>query len=194
MHASLLSLATFHWIQPILSLGYQRPLQANDLWKLDKDRLVGPLSDQILSSFRRRQIKAKEWNAKVASGEVKPGFLKRKILYPMRNSVGAGSRDGKKEAGLGGALYDVMGRKYMSAGYFKIIADALSVTTPLVTKTLIQFGTQAYYSRRGVPGFNDPNIGRGIGAAFGLLLMSLVSSLCLHQVSFALPLRSCVFY
>lgn len=55
------------------------------------------------------------------------------------------------------------------------------VTSPLVTKALINFGTQAYYAHRGVPGYSPPNVGRGVGLAIGLWLMQLVTALSVHQ-------------
>lgn len=58
----------------------------------------------------------------------------------------------------------------------------LQVTAPLVTKALIQFGSRAYYARRGVPGVTEDPIGRGIGLAIGLWLMLVVAALCIHGV------------
>jgi hypothetical protein len=67
------------------------------------------------------------------------------------------------------------------AGALKIVSDGLTVTSPLVTRALITFATDAYYAHRGVPGFTSPSIGRGIGLAFGLWAMQIVAALCLHS-------------
>jgi len=46
------------------------------------------------------------------------------------------------------------------------------------------YGTDVYYARRGVPGFTEPHIANGYGAAVGLLGMIIVSSLALHHFFF----------
>jgi hypothetical protein len=72
--------------------------------------------------------------------------------------------------------------RFWGGGVLKVVSDTLQVTAPLVTKALIQFGSNAYYARQGVPGVADPSVGRGIGLVFGLWAMLVFSSLCLHQV------------
>jgi ATP-binding cassette subfamily C (CFTR/MRP) protein 1 len=57
----------------------------------------------------------------------------------------------------------------------------LTVTSPLVTRALITFATDAYASHRGIPGYEAKPIGVGIGLAFGLWGMQICSSLCLHS-------------
>lgn len=181
--ANIFSILTFHWMQPMLSLGNKRPLQATDLWQLDPSREVEHLADQFLDNFHRRREEAAEWNKKIKSGEIKPTYWQKHVSWPFKNKFGIQRKDGTYEAGLFMALNDVFGFKFWSAGFIKVAADSLQVTTPLVTKIIIQYGTSAYYSRRGVPGFTEDPIGRGVGAAVGLLCMLVVSSLLLHQVS-----------
>lgn len=180
--ANIFSILTFHWMQPMLSLGNKRPLLATDLWKLDSSREVEHLADRFLESFDRRQRQSIEWNDKIKKGEYKPSFWQKHVSWPVKNKFGIQKKDGTYQAGLFMALNDVFGFKFWSAGLIKVLADSLQVTTPLVTKVIIQYGTSAYYSRRGVPGFTEDPIGVGVGAAVGLLCMLVVSSLLLHQV------------
>lgn len=63
----------------------------------------------------------------------------------------------------------------------KVVGDVAQVTSPLVTKALINFGTQSYYSHRGVPGYTNPHVGLGVGLAFALWIMQIISSLSIHQ-------------
>jgi len=179
--ANFISTITFWWITPMLSLGNKRPLQAPDLWKLDRSRQVEFLADEFLASFRKRQADAAVWNRKIKSGEIKPNFFQKHVTYPFKNKLGIQKKDGTYEAGLFMALNDILGFKFWTAGLLKVAADSLTVTTPLVTKIIINFGSSAYYSRRGVPGFEAEPIGRGVGAAVGLLCMLLTASLLLHQ-------------
>lgn len=180
--ANIFSILTFHWMQPMLSLGNKRPLLATDLWKLDSSREVEQLADRFLESFDRRRQEAAEWNDKISKGEYKPSYWQKHVSWPLKNKFGIQKKDGTYQAGLFMALNDVFGFKFWSAGFIKVIADSLQVTTPLVTKVIIQYGTSAYYSRRGVPGYEEQPIGVGVGAAVGLLCMLVCSSLLLHQV------------
>ncbi|KAF8812992.1 hypothetical protein BYT27DRAFT_6393896 [Phlegmacium glaucopus] len=49
--AGFFSLITFSWITPLLSLGYARPLEATDLYKLQSERSAAYIADQITESF-----------------------------------------------------------------------------------------------------------------------------------------------
>ena len=63
--ASFLSLLTFQWMAPLMRIGYQRPLELNDIWLVNPDRTAGLLSDKLRSSFNKR----------VARGERYPLFF-----------------------------------------------------------------------------------------------------------------------
>ena len=52
--ASFLSLLTFQWMAPIMSVGYQRPLELNDIWLVNPKRGAEPLSAKLTASFERR--------------------------------------------------------------------------------------------------------------------------------------------
>lgn len=71
--------------------------------------------------------------------------------------------------------------RFWLAGLLKIISDGLNVTSPLVTRALITYGTGVYFADRNVPGYTADSIGVGIGLAFGLWAMQIVASFCLHH-------------
>ena len=52
--ASFLSLLTFQWMAPIMRVGYQRPLELNDIWLVNPDRRVELLADRLRTSFSKR--------------------------------------------------------------------------------------------------------------------------------------------
>lgn len=114
-------------------LGYQRTLQATDLWKVDETRETRRLSSTLDAAWDRRRAEADAWNAQLLSGEIKPRILKR--LQWSLLSLSAGARyaerrssyetrwrelDGKKEASLAWALNDTLGHFFWSAGAFKV--------------------------------------------------------------------------
>ncbi|KAL8938942.1 MAG: hypothetical protein Q9216_003628 [Gyalolechia sp. 2 TL-2023] len=53
-HAPLFSLLTWQWMAPIMHVGYQRPLELNDIWLVNPDREAGVLAKRLGASFRRR--------------------------------------------------------------------------------------------------------------------------------------------
>ena len=52
--ASFLSLLTFQWMAPLMSTGYQRPLELNDIWLVNPNRAAPVLSSNLNTSFKRR--------------------------------------------------------------------------------------------------------------------------------------------
>jgi ATP-binding cassette subfamily C (CFTR/MRP) protein 1 len=156
-------------------------LQAEDLWKLDPSRECHDLADRFITAVEKRLAEDKIWNERLRSGDYKPAFLRKRIWWPFKAFFGFGQKDGSAKAGLFLALNDVFGRRFWLAGCIKVLSDGITTTTPLVTKALILFGTEAYYTRRGVPGYSEPELGRGVGLALGLFFMIVSGSLLLHQ-------------
>ncbi|GAA6063571.1 hypothetical protein JCM10212_003150 [Sporobolomyces blumeae] len=172
--ANWLSILTFHWMQPMLTTGYQRTLVPTDLWRMNEDFEAGHLSDQLMANFEKRRAKVEAWNKALEDGSFKPGPIRR-LWWKLRKT------DGKRKVGLAKALSDTFFYRFWLAGLLKIISDGLNVTSPLVTRALITYGTGVYYANRGVPGFTADPIGVGIGLAFGLWGMQIVASFCLHH-------------
>lgn len=75
VRANYLSELTYQFITPIMILGYRRPLEATDLWKMDKTRQAETLSTQLNENFERRRKRAEERNRKIENGEINPDFL-----------------------------------------------------------------------------------------------------------------------
>ena len=135
--AGLFSLITFSWITSLLSLGYARPLEATDLYKLQSERSAAHIADKITESFAQRLIFANEYNEKLANGEIKPGI---KALWwtilGNREAKEKKWRDetGRKRASIVLAMNDSVKWWFWSAGFFKVIGDSAQVTSPLVVK------------------------------------------------------------
>ncbi|SCV70351.1 BQ2448_1745 [Microbotryum intermedium] len=180
-NSSWLSVMTFAWIQPLLVLGYKRQLAVTDLPKMDKTRESALLADRFLEHFERRKNKAKAWNAALEDGSYTPRRLQKMRWRLWHRMTGFGSPDGKREIGLAWALSDVFFWEFWSAGLFKVVGDLAQVTSPLVTKQIIHYVTQAHQAARGVQGDEMPSIGRGVGLAIGLFFMQLVYSVCTAQ-------------
>ncbi|GAA6012116.1 hypothetical protein JCM10207_005134 [Rhodosporidiobolus poonsookiae] len=178
-HANWLSKITFLWIQPMLTTGYQRTLVPTDLWRIPETMESGYLADKLMANFNKRRAKVEAWNKALEDGSFKPSAL-RKLGWRIGKTFG-GSGDGKRKVGLAMAISDTFFWTFWSAGVLKVVSDGLLITSPLVTRALITFGTDAYYAHRNIPGYESPAIGEGIGLSFGLWGMQLAAAFCLHN-------------
>lgn len=53
-NASFLSIVLFHWITPLMTVGYKRTLELNDIWMVNPDRSSETLVTKLMASFKRR--------------------------------------------------------------------------------------------------------------------------------------------
>ncbi|EKM58203.1 uncharacterized protein PHACADRAFT_116921 [Phanerochaete carnosa HHB-10118-sp] len=182
--AGWFNIVTFGWIMPLLALGYARPLEASDLYKLHENRSAAVIAEKINKSFEARRQRADEYNARLASGEVSPGW--RRVWWALRRNRAERERqwrekDGRKKPSLTLAINDSVKFWFWSGGVMKVSGDIANILTPLVVKALINFATESYTAfNQGSTG-DIPPIGKGIGLAFVLLAMQLFSSLGQHH-------------
>ncbi|PPQ64144.1 hypothetical protein CVT24_008774 [Panaeolus cyanescens] len=180
--AGLLSIITFGWITPLLSLGYARPLEGPDLWRLQPDRGAAHIADEITASFERRLKQASEYNTRLANGEIKPGL--KGLWWSIRGNREAKEKEwrektGRKKASLVWAMNDSVKWWFWSGGLLKVVGDTAQVTSPLVVKAIINFASESFIGHR--TGQPVPPIGKGIGLTFALLVLQVIASLCTHH-------------
>ena len=53
-NAGLFSRLSWQWMAPIMHVGYQRPLELNDIWLVNPDREAGLLAKKLGASFKKR--------------------------------------------------------------------------------------------------------------------------------------------
>ena len=171
-----------------MTLGYQRTLQAPDLWKMDSTRECGVLSRGFDDAWARRCAVAEEWNARLEKGEVNPSMMTR-VRWLFTSLHGGPDtkeserrwrvKDGRKEPSIAGALNDVLGWTFWSGGLFKVVGDTSQLMSPLLVRALIQFAQERGAAM--ATGSNPPALGRGVGMAIGMFLLVVLTSLCQHQ-------------
>ncbi|MBW0469278.1 hypothetical protein O181_008993 [Austropuccinia psidii MF-1] len=156
--ANFLSILTFQWFQPLVSKGFQRPLLETDLWALDNKRHSDVMSDRLLENYRKRQKLAQDVSSSKKSEKKCQKFL------------------------LAQALNDTFLKEFWTSAIFKLLSDALNVSSPLMTKALIDYGSRVYlYHLQPDKASLPPSRAQGYTLAFGLFLMQLFSSVFLHQ-------------
>ncbi|KAF8273331.1 P-loop containing nucleoside triphosphate hydrolase protein [Lactarius quietus] len=183
MTAGWFSILTFGWMNSLMTLGYARPLEASDLWKLQDHRSSQVIAHAILDSFEARRKEADEYNARLANGEIKPP-LRLRLMSALRRDGEERLRkwmekDGRKQPSLTLAINDSVKWWFWSGGMLKVIGDTAQVLSPLILKSLVNFSTDSYVAHR--KGLQAPGIGRGIALAIGLAILQLFGSLCQHH-------------
>ncbi|KAK0204702.1 P-loop containing nucleoside triphosphate hydrolase protein [Desarmillaria ectypa] len=183
-HANWFEILTFGWITGLLALGYARPLEASDLYKLQDDRGAAFIGEQIITSFEKRRLAAAEYNRRLLNGDVKPGM--RALWWSLRGNRAKRERkwrekEGQRKPSLVFAMNDSIKWWFWSAGILKVLGDTAQVTSPLIVKAIINFATDSYAGHRTGDYASIPPVGRGIGLTFGLLGLQVVSSLCTHH-------------
>ncbi|KAF2854807.1 hypothetical protein T440DRAFT_496167 [Plenodomus tracheiphilus IPT5] len=58
--AGLLSKLSWQWMQPLMRVGYKRPLERNDIWTVNPDRSADFMAQKLEASFQRRRAEGKE--------------------------------------------------------------------------------------------------------------------------------------
>jgi hypothetical protein len=138
MTAGWFSLLTFGWMNSLMILGYARPLEASDLWKLQDHRSAGVIAETILNSFDARRKKAEEYNARLANGEIKPPLSLRVMSWVRGDGEERLKRwrekDGKAQPSLTWAMNDAVKWWFWSSGVLKVISDTAQITSPLILK------------------------------------------------------------
>lgn len=181
--ASIFSLVTFGWMTHILSLGYRRPLEASDLYKLQDSRASALIAQRINDSYDSRAVKAATYNAKLAAGEIKPS-IRQRVWWTVRGNYDEREKkwrekDGRQRASLLYAMNDSVFWFFWSGAILKVMGDTAQITSPLVVKAIINFATSSYTAHR--TGEPLPGAGKGYGLAVTLLLMQVITSICTHH-------------
>lgn len=182
--ANIWDLVTFGWVTSLLSLGYVRPLEAPDLYKLQDHRSCAVIADKLTKSFERRHAEAEAYNARLAAGEIKPGL--KALWWTIQGKRAEREKEwrensGKKRASLILAMNDSIKWWFWTGGVMKLTADIATVLSPLIVKALINFSTDSYNAHLAGDSQNAPPVGKGIGLAFALLAIQVLSSVCTHH-------------
>ncbi|KAI1765555.1 ATP-binding cassette transporter protein YOR1-like protein [Hypoxylon sp. FL1150] len=59
--AGFLSKLTFQWMAPLMSVGYKRPLEQDDIWLVNPDRTAEKMTTKVRASFERRTKKNEKY-------------------------------------------------------------------------------------------------------------------------------------
>ncbi|PYH40482.1 ATP-binding cassette transporter YOR1 [Aspergillus saccharolyticus JOP 1030-1] len=77
------------------------------------------------------------------------------------------------------ALFDTFRRDFIVGGICQVVSMILAVVTPYLVRNLTSYAMDAYAAHHG--NHPKPDLGRGLGIAFGIPVMQAVQTLCLSQ-------------
>lgn len=170
--ASFLSKITFWWISGLMILGYKRPLEAKDLWSLNKEDMSAEVVPVLTNNWAKEYVRAKKQPLKM-------------VYSPQKNEKRGNSNcDVTEEAealivrpppkivepSLFKVLYKTFGPYFLMSFLFKAIHDIMMFAGPEILKLLIRFVTDK----------NAPDW-HGYFYTVLLFLSACVQTLILHQ-------------
>ncbi|KAL0576170.1 hypothetical protein V5O48_005811 [Marasmius crinis-equi] len=177
--ASWFSYITFSWMTSILALGYARPLETTDLYRLDDSRSAEVYAERIVESFERRKREADEYNQSLEDGTAKPPALRNfwwTMLGKKEERAQSWRNEAKrKEPSLALACNDAVFWWFGFGGLCRLLADVGTMTSPLLVKAIIAFARDSHEKLSA--GESLPSIGPGVGLALGLWAVQISISL-----------------
>ncbi|KAL2915615.1 hypothetical protein HK105_204800 [Polyrhizophydium stewartii] len=162
--ASVVSKLLFLWMDPVFRLGWRRPLELKDIWKLPLNMRVEVVADEL----------ERAWAAEVAA-------------HPPKNDAKAAAGDSGGAAtpqahakaaddspSLRRALWSWLFRKLLPIGFLKFACDACSMAAPVIVKLVISYVASAHTGSSSAP------LGVGFGLAVLLFVLQFASALFLN--------------
>ncbi|XP_069066294.1 multidrug resistance-associated protein 1 isoform X1 [Pleurodeles waltl] len=170
--ASFLSKITFWWISGLMVLGYKRPLEANDLWSLNKEDTSAEVVPVLTKNWTKEYLKAKKQPLKMVYSPKKNEKKGNSDTDVTEEAEALLLRPSQKvvEPSLFKVLYKTFGPYFLMSFLFKAIHDIMMFAGPEILKLLIRF-------------VKDKNAPDWHGYLYTVLLFlsACVQTLILHQ-------------
>jgi ATP-binding cassette, subfamily C (CFTR/MRP), member 1 len=157
-NASILSRLVFTWLSPLLSVGFTRPLEADDLWQLNDLNKSKRNADLIEEHFYRGfEVPKASFNisASATDGALEKGTeesdekgLKSQSLEQENPALESKDKK-KKKPSLIKSIHATYFKHIWLAGLFKLTGDTLQTTSPLVNKALLNWLTVSFLFAKG---------------------------------------------
>jgi ATP-binding cassette, subfamily C (CFTR/MRP), member 1 len=157
-NASILSRLVFTWLSPLLSVGFTRPLEADDLWQLNDFNKSKRNADLIEEHFYRGfEVPKATINtpATATDGALEKESdekdLKSPSLEQEKPALESKSKKDKKrkKPSLIKSIHATYFKHIWLAGLFKLTGDTLQTTSPLVNKALLNWLTVSFLFAKG---------------------------------------------
>lgn len=136
--ANWYNIVTFGWLDSIMAIGYARPLEKSDLYKLPSSRDSAKYAKRVEDAFEKRRLRANEINDLIDRNELEAP-VRLRILW---SATGDATRKREEwlrklpraEPSLALALNDSIFWWLWIGGILKLIADVGTVMVPLLIR------------------------------------------------------------
>ncbi|KAI9003964.1 P-loop containing nucleoside triphosphate hydrolase protein [Hyaloraphidium curvatum] len=170
--AGLFSRATWHWLTPLLILGYKKPLENEDVYPLPKDFTAEALSERFQAAWEEEMSR---WTR---VEETDPVTGKTRVSWKPRDGTKHPTWFGivkHTEPSVLRACARVFWIPFTAAGIMRGISDATQVTNPILLNFLI-----SYIVSVGSP-TNTYSIGYGLGFLFAIFSLTILNAFAMHN-------------
>jgi len=122
----------------ILALGYARPLETTDLYRLDDAKAAEVYAEKIMASFERRKFEADTYNQNLDNGTAKPPATLT-LWWSLLGKTEERAQSWRKRAkrkipSLALACNDAVFWWFGFGGLCRLLADVGIMTSPLLVK------------------------------------------------------------
>ncbi|XP_029433020.1 multidrug resistance-associated protein 1-like isoform X1 [Rhinatrema bivittatum] len=139
--ATFLSKITFWWITGTMIKGYKRPLEAKDLWSLNKDNTSAEVVPVLTRNWAKEYAKTKKQPLKMVYSPKKHVKSNSPNHEPVEEAEALIVKQPHKDVdpSLFKVLYKTFGPYFLMSFLFKAIHDILMFAGPEILKLLIKF-------------------------------------------------------
>lgn len=167
--AGWLSKATWHWLTPLLFLGYRRPLENGDVFALPETYRAEALADSFERAWKAELEKWIRSDLVDGSGQRRVKWTPRNPDRPPAFFFGLIKHS---EPSVLAACSTIFWKQFAAAGAMRFVSDATQVVNPILLNFLINYivtvGTGAY------------SLGYGLGFAFAIFGMAIINAFAMH--------------
>ncbi|KAG5729874.1 Multidrug resistance-associated protein 1 [Termitomyces sp. T112] len=186
---SILSRVFFSWLDPLLYVGFTRPLEEHDLWKLPDEQSAENITKELERAYYSRcpphqRPKCFPHRAARSDADFDAKFDSDMKEVTEKESDEAAKDLSVYDSSLFKALHTAFFKRIWIAGALHLCSDTLKTLTPLLNKVILTWLTNSYvYFRlsdeQKASGIIERprGIGYGIGLAFALFVMQELASL-----------------
>lgn len=135
---------TLPWAWGVVRAGAREPLTEFDLFDLGRGKSTAELADRLLADFEKREAVDLAWNASLKS--LQPTIVRR-ARWLLLSAIGLCKPDGRRQRGLGHALFAVFGLCVRSSPLLLNVAVSTGGTAPASTPS----GTSSASCSRSFP-------------------------------------------
>ena len=121
-------------------LGYNRPLEATDLYRLQEHKHAEVIAKKITASFEQRKANADAYNERLASGQISPGI--KRLWWTLKGNRKEREQKwreetGRKKPSLALAMNDSVLWWFWSGAIMKVFGDTAQMLSTLLVKVKV---------------------------------------------------------